>query len=188
MAGTLKAYLRKNTNLIEADIEKVVMCFKLKVFNRGTILLSQGEVCRDLYFINRGCIRTYYLTKQGHEKTRYIAFNGSVATVISSFITQLPSFEFADVLEKSEVYVISHADFYHLTRTLPAWASFYQTLLEMAYVYQNKKIEDLVTLSAKERYEMLLKEWPVYIQRLSNKILASYLNIREESLSRIKSK
>ncbi len=188
MIGTLKAYLRINTDLSESEIETVAIFFKPKAFNRGTILLSQGEVCKDLYFLSRGCIRTYYLTKQGHEKTRYIAFNGSVVTAISSFISQLPSFEFVDVLEKSEVYVISHKDFYQLMCALPAWGSFYRRLLEMAYLYQNKKIEDLVTLSAKERYDKLLREWPVYIQRVSNKILASYLNIREESLSRIKSK
>ena len=55
-------------------------------------------------------------------------------------------------------------------------------------LYQNKKIEDLVTLSAGERYAILIKERPDYIQRLSNKILASYLDVTQETLSRLKSK
>jgi CRP-like cAMP-binding protein len=57
----------------------------------------------------------------------------------------------------------------------------------MAYLYQNKKIENLVTLSAKQRYDKLLTETPIYVQRLSNKILASYLDITQETLSRLKS-
>jgi len=58
----------------------------------------------------------------------------------------------------------------------------------MAYSFQNRKIEQLVTLTAKQRYNIVLKENPVLIQRLSNRILASYLDIREETLSRLKSK
>ncbi len=68
------------------------------------------------------------------------------------------------------------------------WKIFYQRILEMAYSFQNKKIEGLVTLSAKQRYELLLKETPILVQKLSNKILASYLDIAQETLSRLKSK
>jgi CRP-like cAMP-binding protein len=75
-----------------------------------------------------------------------------------------------------------------LVSAIPQWEKFYRTLLEMAYLFQNKKIENLVTLSAKQRYGNLMTETPIYIQRLSNKILASYLNITQETLSRLKSK
>ena len=57
----------------------------------------------------------------------------------------------------------------------------------MAYSYQNRRIEQLVTLSAKQRYEQVLNDHPSLIQKLSNKMLASYLDIREETLSRLKS-
>jgi hypothetical protein len=60
--------------------------------------------------------------------------------------------------------------------------------MEMAYSFQNRKIESLVTLSAKERYDLLIKENPKAVQRLSNKIIASYLDIKQETLSRLKSK
>ena len=143
---------------------------------------------KEFYFVNKGCIRTYYLTKQGHEKTRYIAFDGSIATSISSFISKQPSFEFVDTLEDSELFVISHENFYQLVNDIPQWEKFYRTLLEMAYIYQNKKIENLVTLTAKQRYDKLLKENPIYIQRLSNRMLASYLDITQETLSRLKSR
>src|SRR5690606_27386851 len=112
----------------------------------------------------------------------------SIATSISSFISQKQSFEFVDTLENSELYAIRHKDFYQLVSDIPLWEKFYRTLLEMAYLYQNKKIETLVTLSAKQRYDKLMAETPIYIQRLSNKILASYLDITQETLSRLKSK
>ncbi len=188
MTGKLKYYLRANTNIDDKQIDIIISCFKLRTVKKNTILLSEGEICKEFYFVHSGCIRTYYITKQGNEKTRYVAFENSIATSISSFISQQKSFEFVDTLENSELYSISHKDFYQLISDIPEWEKFYITLLEMAYLYQNKKIENLVTLSAKQRYDKLLTETPIYVQRLSNKILASYLDITQETLSRLKSK
>ncbi len=188
MTEKLKYYLKLNTNLDAIQIDKIATYFKLKIFKKNSILLSEGEICKELYFVNSGCIRTYYITRQGNEKTRYVAFDGSIATSISSFISQRQSFEFVDTLENSELLAISNKDFYQLLAEIPAFEKFYIMLLEMAYLYQNKKIENLVTLSAKQRYDKLMIETPIYIQRLSNKILASYLGITQETLSRLKSK
>lgn len=188
MIGELKYYLRTNTNIDEVQLEKIGKCFKFRKIKRDTLLLSEGEVCKALYFVNTGCLRTYYLTPQGKEKTRYIAFEGSVVTSISSFIAQQPSFEFVEALEDSDLYSINHQDFYQLVSDIPEWERFYTQFLESAYRYQNRKIETLMTLSAKQRYDKILNEKPHYVSRLSNKNLASYLNIREETLSRLKSK
>lgn len=188
MKNKLKYYLRVNTKIGDNQIDKIIQCFTLKTVKKNTLLLSEGEICNELYFVHSGCIRTYYITKQGHEKTRYIAFDNSIATSVSSFITQKPSFEFVDTLENSELYTINHKHFYALMNEFPQWEHFYTRFLEMAYLFQNKKIENLVTLTAKQRYDNLMAESPTHIQRLSNKILASYLDITQETLSRIKSK
>lgn len=188
MSFKLKHYLRSQSNLDEQQIDKIAECFKKKTAKANTILLSEGETCKEFYFINSGCVRTFYITKQGHEKTRYVAFENSIVTSIASFISQQPSFEFVDTLESSELYAIKHDDFFRLVSELPEWEKFYRTLLETAYIYQNKKIENLVTLTAKERFEKLMNDHPKYVHRLSNRILASYLDFRQETLSRIKSK
>lgn len=188
MTNKLKYYLRTNINLDDHQLERLVNCFKPMTVKQNTTLLSEGAICKEFYFVNSGCIRTFYLTKQGHEKTRYVAFENSFATAISSFISQEPSFEFVDALEDSELCAINRKDFYQLVSEIPPWERFYQTFLEKAYLFQNKKIENLVTLSAKQRYDKLLSENPYYIQRLSNRILATYLDIRQETLSRMKSK
>lgn len=188
MTGKLRYYLRANTTIDDNEIDNIISCFQLKTVKKNTVLLYQGEICKELYFVHSGCIRTYYLTKQGHEKTRLIAFENSLATSISSFISQQPSFEFVDTLENSELLVISHKDFYRLVADIPQWEKFYRRFLERAYLFQNKKIENLVTLSTKQRYDKLIADTPQYIQRLSNKILASYLDVTQETLSRLKSK
>jgi CRP-like cAMP-binding protein len=188
MHALLKKYLHHNIPVDDKKLSEIVKCFKPITVKRNAILLSHGDTCNKLYFVNKGCIRTYYITEQGHEKTRFIAFEGMVATSLSGFISRRPSFEFVDTLEDCELLYITHTDFYKLAAEVPEWQSFYLKLLEFAYIYQNKKIEELVTLSAGERYAILMKEHPEYIRRLSNKILASYLDVTQETLSRLKSK
>lgn len=188
MYDNLKKYINLNIAISAETLGEITAYFNQQSIKKNTLLLSQGDACNKLYFVNKGCIRTYYITEQGHEKTRLIAFEGMVATSLSGFISRQPSFEFVDALEDCELLYITHADFYKLASGIPEWNQFYLKLLEFAYIYQNKKIEELVTLSAGERYAILMKEHPGYIQRLSNKILASYLDITQETLSRLKSK
>jgi CRP-like cAMP-binding protein len=188
MFNQLKGLLKYITDFDEQQLTEITKHFKPKSVKKNALLLSQGQVCTEFYFIEKGCIRTYFIDKEGNEKTRYVMCNPSIGTALTSFISKKPSFEFIEALEDTELLVISHADFYKLNNQITQWKVFYQRVLEMAYSFQNKKIEGLVTLTAKQRYDLLLKENPALIQRLSNKILASYLDVRQETLSRLKSK
>lgn len=81
-----------------------------------------------------------------------------IGTALTSFISQKPSIEFIEALENTELLAIRHTDFYRLNKEMNNWKNFYQRILEIAYSFQNKKIEQLVTLTAKQRYEMILKK------------------------------
>lgn len=188
MIGRLKHYLRITTNIDDLQVNKIAKSFKLRKVAQGTLLVNSGDICKEFYFVGSGCIRTYFLTGAGQQRTRFIALEGSVGTALSSFIGQTPSTEFVDALEDSELYAISYKNFRRFLVEIPGWLEFYNKFLEMAYVYQHEKLQNLSTLTATQRYEKLLKDRPQYVQRLSNKILASYLDIREETLSRVKSK
>lgn len=170
------------------QMETILHCFKPKSVKKNTVLLSAGEICKEFYFVNKGSIRTYFISKQGNEKTRYIMLESYIGTALTSFISQKPSFEFIDVLEDSQLLIINRNDFYRLVSEIPSWQAFYLKILEMAYSFQNNKIESLVTLTAKQRFDQLLAQNPGYLQRVSNKVLSSYLDMTQETLSRLKSK
>jgi len=188
MYDEFKSFLKYFIDFDDEELNKITECFNPKSVKKNTVLLSQGDVCNKFYYVGSGCIRTGFITKEGHEKTRYVMCDPSIGTALTSFISQKPSFEFIDALEDTELLVISYEDFYKLNAEMTNWKVFYQRILEMAYSFQNKKIESLVTLSAKQRYELVLKETPFLVQRLSNKILASYIDVSQETLSRLKSK
>lgn len=183
----LRHFLKANSTLDDDKLDYVLSCFKPKPVKRNSLLLFKGDICRELHFVNKGCIRTYYISANGAEKTRYIALDGSIGTSISGFISQKPSTEFVDALEDTQLWSISFESFFRLATELPEWRLFYTRLLESAYLYQNARIESLVTLTAKERFENILAQQPRFITRLSNKVLASYLDMSQETLSRLKS-
>jgi CRP-like cAMP-binding protein len=187
MTDKLKIVLKMFADFDEHELDKILGCFKPKTVTKNSILLNEGSICKEFYFINTGCIRTFFIDKNGHEKTRYVMLENHIGTALTSFISNKPSIELIEALDDTELLAINHSDFYHFNKEMNNWKNFYQRILEMAYSFQNKKIEQLVTLTAKQRYDNVLKENPILIQRLSNRVLASYLDIREETLSRLKS-
>lgn len=187
MTDKLKIVLKMFADFEENELEEILGCFKSKSVKKNNILLREGDVCKEFYFVVSGCIRIFFIDKNGHEKTRYVMLENHIGTALTSFISQKPTIEFIEALDDTKLLAISHSDFYRLNKEINNWQFFYQRILEMAYSFQNRKIEQLVTLTAKQRYECVFKENPLLIQRLSNKVLASYLDIREETLSRLKS-
>jgi CRP-like cAMP-binding protein len=188
MTDKLKIFLKNFADFEEEELDRIVGFFKPRSVKKNDILLHEGNVSKEFYYVHTGGIRTFYIDKNGHEKTRYVMLDNQIGTTLSSFISQKPSIEFIEALDDTELLTISHQDFYRLINEIENWKNFYQKILEKAYLFQNRKIEALVTLTAKQRYEHLLTETPIFVQRLSNKVLASYLDIREETLSRLKSK
>jgi len=162
--------------------------FHTKSVKRKTILQQVGSISSEFYFIVKGGLRVYFLTNQGKEKTRHISLENSIIVALSSFIQQKPSLDIIESLEDTELLVINHTDFYNLVKTNVKWAEFYKIVLETAYINQTKHLEIGLTHSASERFEEIITNNPHYINRLSNKILASYLDISQETLSRLKSK
>lgn len=187
MKENLKEFLKPF--IVNQDaLELIVSKFQLKTVKRHEIILHAGNVCNEFYFIVQGGIRIFFLTQKGQEKTNHIALENTIISAMSSFISQEPSFEIIEALEDSDVLFISHHDFYSLVNSTREWELFYRTILERAYITKIKRVEARVTLSAKQRFELVMKENPNFIQRLPNRILASYIDITQETLSRLKSK
>ena len=187
MINLLERYIAHNITISSEKLSKITAKFKPVSVKRNTILHRQAELCDKLYFVDKGCIRVYYLSETGNERTRLFAFEGMIVTSLAAFISGEPAFEFVEVLEDSELLAISRTDFFVLTREVVEWKDFYCKLLEFAYIHSNRMIERLVTLTAKERYEQLLVQNPRVVKQLPNKMIATYLDISPETLSRIKS-
>lgn len=188
MKHQLKEYISRTITISEEELELVLSHFHPLKVKKNEVLVSQGQISQRVHFINSGCLRFYFTNEQGQEATRYLAFENNFATALCSFISGKPSDEYLQALENSEILYISQHDFNILLNNLPVWEKFYRHYLEKAYVNNSNKLLSLLTLDATERYRQLLRQNPKIVQRLPNKMVASYLNITQETLSRIKSK
>lgn len=187
METEFKKLLLTYAAFTEEELELILSFFKPVMVKKNQFILNQGSVSKAYYYIYIGGIRTFFIDRKGGEKTRYVMLENGLGTTLSSFVNQKPSLEFIQAIDDTQLLAISRDKFYELVEKIDAWKIFYTKILEDAYTYQNKKIESLVTLTANQRYHQLLTERPEYVQRLSNKMLASYLDMREETLSRLKS-
>lgn len=181
-------YIKNRIEVSDEDLNTILSHFKSLKQGKNDLLLSAGQTSQHTYFVSKGCLRIYFINEEGKDVTRYIAFENQLATALVSFITKLPSLEYIQVIEKSELLYISHEDFNHLMTIIPQWREFYSHYLERAYVNSTSRLMSFTTMDALERYQLLLKINPAIVKRLPNKIVASYINISQETLSRLKSK
>ncbi|HTD98117.1 MAG TPA: Crp/Fnr family transcriptional regulator [Mucilaginibacter sp.] len=188
MYQALKNYLAKHIEITDEELTSFCSKFKSKITKRNEVLLKGGSICRHMFFVNKGCLRVYLVDKEGRESTRFLVPEGRFGTAFPSFILQEPSQAYIQSIEPSEILLLTYLDFRELPNILPGWEKLYRINLEHDYIASIKRIESLITMSAKERYELLMKNNPELIQRLPSKIIADYLGISQETLSRLKSK
>ena len=186
MYQLLTKYLHERITLSEEQFELIFSLFKLRKVQRNEILFNKGQICKHFYFVNKGCIRMFYVHPNGTEITRYFAFEKNFGTAFASFITQKPSLEYIQAVEKSELLSIFRNDFYQILETIPLFEKIYRHILEASHENNSQRIESLLGKNAKERYVSLMKQNPGMTERISNKLVASYLGISPETLSRIK--
>lgn len=187
MSQLLKEFIKNNVKIDEDGLNQICPCFKPYNFSKGELILSKGEIPPFFYFVLEGCLRVYVLLPDGKEFTRYIAFEGMFCAPFPGFVNQRPSFAFLDALATTKVLAISYHDFQQLLKESPAFEKIYRIVLEKSYVDSILRIEDLISLNSKERYQKIMKESPHLIQLLPNRILANYMGISQETLSRLKS-
>jgi CRP-like cAMP-binding protein len=188
MYTQLGKYITDRVTINEEHLQVIISHFKPLTLKKNEVINNLGSPARRMYFVNKGCLRVYFIKAEGAEVTRRFAFENTFSTSLTSFITGEPLTEITKAIEPTELLYISREDFYGLLDVIPAWEKFYRNYLEFAYVNNTKRLQSLATQDAAERYKLLLKESPHMVLRLSNKLVANYLNLSQEALSRLKSK
>jgi len=184
----LASYIKNVISVNDTEMQLILSFFKFKKLKKNELVLHHGEASQRTFFVIKGCLRIFYIDEQGVESTRYFAFENQFATALVSFITAKPSEELMQAVEPTEVLYISHENFYRLLELLPQWEKFYRIYLENAYVNNTNRLQSFFVQDALTKYRYLLEENPIIVQRLSNKLVASYLGISQATLSRLKAK
>ena len=171
---------------ISVEAEKALMkIITKKGFKKKQILQVEGKVSDQIYFVEKGIARTFYY-KGGKEVTFWIAGENEFVGSLGSFFSRTPSNKCVETLEDCTLWIFDYqkleelySNSKELERMGRLFASHGITILE-------KKFDDFHTMSAKERYDALIKKHPKILQEVSLGIIASYLGITQETLSRIR--
>ena len=188
MYKQLTNFILGQIDVSEEQLKSILFYFKPLELKKNELLITQGQTSQRTFFVGKGCLRIFFINEDGQDATRYFAFENQFATALTSFITGETSEEFIEAVEPTELLFITHHDFHHLLKIIPQWEKFYRYYLENAYVTNTQRLMSFLTQDATKKYLQLLTENPMIVRRLPNKMVASYLNITQETLSRLKSK
>jgi CRP-like cAMP-binding protein len=187
MKKTLEDIIQSTYLLPEQVLEEVLGHFQHSEYPKNYFLLKAGKPCKHIWFMTQGAVRYFYTNDQGKETNTWFSLDTQIITDAPSLVNQIPSQESIQLMEDSELYSIEYANIQTLLQNHHSFALWYIRLVELHYISQiEDRIADLQFLDAKERYQKLLNLCPDITNRISLGNIASYLNITQETLSRIR--
>ena len=183
----LKRYLEKYTHLPSNEWEIISQAFAKREFVKNEIILQEGKICRNFYFLENGLLR-YFYNIDGNEVVKTFTFPPSCFTSEASFINQRPANENIQAIKDSTVWQVNYEQYMRFKK-LNSWNKFTDGLLNEFDKYLKLMIVHLKTQTPEERYLWLTESFPKsLLQQIPQKYMASFLGIAPQSLCRIKNK
>jgi len=173
-------------SLTDEEIATFSDAFVLKKLSKNDFFLKEGEICDFIGFVGFGVLVYFKTNENGDEITTDFAFEGDWVTNNQSRLKNTRSKINIRAIEDTEIFVIKQQDLNRLYLQTPKIERLGRILMELAYIKMVEQILELQVLSAKERYENLLKHHPEIFQKVQLYHIANYLGIAPKSLSRIR--
>lgn len=185
---TLEKFLAKS-DLSPASVELLHSTWsRKKTLKPREILMDFNQIDTHLYFIVSGCVRLYVISPEGEEVCLGFAYGSSFITCFQTFIQEIPSQQCIEAVLDTEILAIRKADFFKLINQYQDISVWYQHSLEAILTGHIQRQIELLTLSPQKRYEVFLQRSGHLINSIPLKYIASYLMMKPETLSRVRSK
>src|SRR5258706_2448363 len=176
------------TPLNEGEIELIESVFQSKEFIKRQYCLQEGDVCKYTAFIVKGAMRQYTVDDKGEEHIARLSIENWWVNDRDSLMKQIPSIYFIDAWEDTEALLVTKAAFFDLMDHIPALSEWMTNIDVNFAIASQRRLNAAISLSAEERYHDLGKNYPEFLQRFPQHIIASYLGVNRETLSRIRSR
>ncbi len=188
MIEILKQHIIKRLGKDIENLDIVLSNFKPLHVERNKFLVEQGQVCKQVYFIAKGCLQIFVYDNEMNETTRDIVTEGTWCSELLSFGSSNPANENIRTVEPCELLAIDRQGFQKMMETVPQFDKVYKQILETSYANSVYRINTFVALSALDRIKWLMEFRPQLMTRVSSKLIASYLGINKDVFSRLKAK
>ncbi len=175
---------------LNSEEENLIETFWIeKILEKGDYLLRNGETCRTDNFVVQGTLKAFYINPEtGKEEILYFSIENWWATDIESFQKQKPSIYNIQAIEKTTLLQIRYDSFQKMLKQIPKLERFFRIILENYLGSLQRRIILNKVLDAEQRYLDFLENYPEIAEKVPNYLIASYLGITAEFLSRIRKK
>lgn len=186
MFEQLKEGFQEHVSLTDEEWELCKNNFRPKRMLKRQFLLQEGDVCRELAFVEKGALYSYSVDSKGNQHVIRFAFEGWWMANLQSFFTKEPTRLNIEVLEDSELLMLDRQNHEKLLEEIPAYERYHRIILQNAYVALQQRVENALGLTAEKKYNRLLEQNPEFMNRVPLNLVASYLGMSPETLSRVR--
>lgn len=179
-------YINHHVNLTQNEINLLLENTTHRKYLKGQYIVQQGDICRFENFVIKGCLKTFYVDNEGQEHVVLFAIENWWTADLGSFLTQKPADYNVQCIEDTEVIQFSFDKMELLYQKMPKLERFFRIIIQKAFVASEKRIVRNFSLPAKERYIEFKNTYPQIEQRVPQYLIASYLGITKEFLSKIR--
>lgn len=185
MQEQLLQYFSRFMALSDEESEAIRESMQVETFKAGTLLLREGQISAECYFVLKGCVRQYYLI-EGEEVTNNFFTEEQWVVSLQSFLLHIPANHYLACCEETTLVVGNAQKEDSLYRKFPKFETISRKVIAEAFGAQQEMMATYVADSPEQRYQHVLKSRPELIQRIPQYQLASYIGVTPESLSRIR--
>ena len=172
----------------EKELEVIKTYLTPKKLRKKQYLLQEGDVCRFIAFVEKGALRSYLIDEKGIERIIQFALEGWTISDLYSFLTSEPATYNIYALEDSELVLISKTAHEELLKLQPKYETWIRIQITGAYIAMQRRLTSIISLSLEERYASFTSVYPDIIQRVPQHMVASYMGLTPETLSRVRKK
>ncbi len=159
-----------------------------KKIRKRQYLLQEGDVCKIIAFVEKGALRAYSVDDKGDEHIIQFALEGWTISDLYSFMTGEPATYNIDALEDSELVMISKSAQEEILKRCPKYETYVRLQITGAYLAMQKRLTSIISLPLEERYNNFITLYPNIVQRVPQHMIASYMGLKPETLSRLRKK
>lgn len=187
MSIELRRHFEKITPLTDQEFDYILSHFTTKKLKKHQFLIQEGDNVTNDYFVVKGLLKAYHVDKEGNEYIMQFAMEDWWVTDYQAYFSQTKATLNIDCIEEVEIFCLSLHNRDKICADLHKIEHFFRRKSNIGYVALQRRILSMLNSNAKERYEQLLLQYPTLFQRVPKTLIASYLGVSRETLSRFTS-
>lgn len=180
----IKQYVNPDENQCNTILEHVTS----KTLKNKEYIQEEGEICRNIFFVEKGCLRMFFNNEKGSEQTTYFALENWWLTDYFCFLGQNASRYYIQAVGKTELITISRSNYELLLEQIPSLERYFRIIMERAVAASQERMKLLYSLSKEELYHHFNTYFPEFIQKVPQYMIASFLGLTPEYVSEIRKK